>query len=175
MNPRAKKSESHLVVSESLRPHGLQPTRLLCPWDSPGKNTGVSCHFLLQSQGKIYLKTHTDVVYHQTVQASEKNSILTSTRGKTYALQREKNVKMIEAFLLGMMKLVFAICSVVSDSMQQHGLSPAMLLCPCDFPGENTGVGSLFLLQGICPTQGLNPGLLHCRQTHYSLSHQGSL
>ena len=36
------------VVSDSLRPHGLQPTRLLCPWDSPGKNTGVGCHFLLQ-------------------------------------------------------------------------------------------------------------------------------
>ena len=31
-----------------MRPHGLQPTRLLRPWDSPGKNTGVSCHFLLQ-------------------------------------------------------------------------------------------------------------------------------
>ena len=31
-----------------LRPHGLQPARLLCPWDSPGKNTGVGCHFLLQ-------------------------------------------------------------------------------------------------------------------------------
>ena len=31
-----------------MRPHGLQPTRLLCPWDSPGKNTGVGCHFLLQ-------------------------------------------------------------------------------------------------------------------------------
>ena len=36
------------VVSNSLRPHGLQPTRLLSPWDSPGKNTGVGCHFLLQ-------------------------------------------------------------------------------------------------------------------------------
>jgi len=36
------------VVSNSLQPHGLQPTRLLCPWDSPGKNTGVGCHFLLQ-------------------------------------------------------------------------------------------------------------------------------
>ena len=30
------------------RPHGLQPTRLLCPWDFPGKNTGLGCHFLLQ-------------------------------------------------------------------------------------------------------------------------------
>ena len=38
---------SHSVVSDSLRPWGLQPTRLLCPWDSPGKNTGVGCHVLL--------------------------------------------------------------------------------------------------------------------------------
>ena len=33
----------------TLRPHRRQPTRLSCPWDSPGKNTGVGCHFLLQS------------------------------------------------------------------------------------------------------------------------------
>ena len=36
------------VVSDSVRPHGLQPTRLFHSWDSPGKNTGVGCHFLLQ-------------------------------------------------------------------------------------------------------------------------------
>ena len=36
------------VVSDSVRPHRQQPTRLLCPWDSPGENTGVGSHFLLQ-------------------------------------------------------------------------------------------------------------------------------
>ena len=36
------------VLCDSLQPHGLQPTRLLCPWDSPGKNTGVDSHALLQ-------------------------------------------------------------------------------------------------------------------------------
>ena len=36
------------VVSDSVRPHRWQPTRLPCPWDSPGKNTRVGCHFLLQ-------------------------------------------------------------------------------------------------------------------------------
>ena len=35
-------------MSDSVRPHRRQPTRLCCPWDSPGKNTGVGCHFLLQ-------------------------------------------------------------------------------------------------------------------------------
>ena len=39
---------SRSVVSDSLRPHGLQPTRLLCPWHSPGKNTGLGCCALLQ-------------------------------------------------------------------------------------------------------------------------------
>ena len=39
---------SRSVVSDSLRPRGLQPARLLCPWDFPGKNTGVGCHPLLQ-------------------------------------------------------------------------------------------------------------------------------
>ena len=37
-----------LVVSDSVRSHRWQPTRLPHPWDSPGKNTGVGCHFLLQ-------------------------------------------------------------------------------------------------------------------------------
>ena len=36
------------VVSDSVQPHRWQPTRLPCSWDSPGKNTGVGCHFLLQ-------------------------------------------------------------------------------------------------------------------------------
>ena len=35
-------------MSDSVQPHRQKPTRLLCPWDSPGKNTGVGCHFLLQ-------------------------------------------------------------------------------------------------------------------------------
>ena len=39
------------VVSDSSRPHGLQPTRLLHPWDFPGKSTGVGCHCLLQHNG----------------------------------------------------------------------------------------------------------------------------
>ena len=52
---------------------------------------------------------------------------------------------------------------------------PARLLYPWDFPGKITGVGCHFLLQGIFPTQGLNLGLLHCRQTLYRLSHKGNM
>ena len=48
------------------------------------------------------------------------------------------------------------------------------LYSPWNSPGQNTGVGSLFLLQGIFPTQGLNPGFPHCRRILYQLSHKGS-
>ena len=58
--------------------------------------------------------------------------------------------------------------SVVSDSLRPHGLSS------WNSPGQNTGVGILSLLQGIFPTQGSNPGLPHCRQVPYQLSHKGS-
>ena len=64
--------------------------------------------------------------------------------------------------------------SVVSHSLWPHGLYRTRLLRPWDSPGKNTGVGCHCLLQGIFPTQGSNPGLLHCRQTLYPLSHQGS-
>ena len=53
-----------------------------------------------------------------------------------------------------------------------HSLQPCRLYSPWNSPGQNTGVG-LSLLQGIFPTQGLNPGLPHCGRILYHLSHQG--
>ena len=47
-------------MSDSVRPHRRQPTRLLCPWDSPGKNIGVGCHVLLQC---MKLKSESEVVH----------------------------------------------------------------------------------------------------------------
>ena len=49
------------------------------------------------------------------------------------------------------------LVTVMSDSLQPHGLQPTRPLCPWDLPGKSTGVGCHFLLQGIFPTQGLNP------------------
>ena len=60
-------------------------------------------------------------------------------------------------------------CPTLCDPMEQ----PTRLLHPWDFPGQSTGVGCHFLLQGIFPTQRLNRGLLHCRQTLYHLSYHG--
>ena len=58
---------------------------------------------------------------------------------------------------------------VESDSLQPHGL-----YSPWNSPGQNTGMGSLSLLQGIFPVQGLNPGLQHCGRILYQLSYKGS-
>ena len=60
--------------------------------------------------------------------------------------------------------------SAVSDFFWPHGIYN-----PWNTPGQNTGVGSLSLLQGIFPMQGLNPGLPHCRQILYQLSHKEAL
>ena len=59
--------------------------------------------------------------------------------------------------------------SVVSDSLWPHGLYSSW-----NSPGQNTGMGSLSLLQGISPTQGSNPDLPHCRQILYQVNHKGS-
>ena len=66
-------------------------------------------------------------------------------------------------------------CLVMSHSLQPHGLySPPGFSVHGDCPGSNTGVDRLALLQGIFPTQRLNPGLPYCKWILYYLSHQGS-
>ena len=57
----------------------------------------------------------------------------------------------------------------MSDSLRPYGL-----YSPWNSPGQNTGVGSLSLLQGTFPTQGSNPALPHCRRILHQLSHKGS-
>ena len=74
----------------------------------------------------------------------------------------------VKQFLARLSTLESESRSVMSDSLQPHGLHS-----PRNSLGQNTGVGSLSLLQGIFPTQGSNPGLPHCRQILYQLSHQG--
>ena len=141
---------SRQVMSPSLPPHGLQPARLLCPWDFPGKHTGVACHFLLQgiflTQGSnphlLHLLHCRQILYHL------------SHQGSQYLTESETLSR-----------------SVVSDSLRPHGSQPARLLCPWNSTGKNIGVGSHSLLQGIFPTQGSNPGLSHGRQILYKLSH----
>ena len=85
--------------------------------------------------------------------------------------------KMFSAFYfeVGLFPPVWVSYPVVSDSLWLHGLEPTRLLCLWNPTGKNTRVVSCSLLQGIFPTQRLNPGLLCCRQILYHLSHQGTL
>ena len=68
----------------------------------------------------------------------------------------------------GELGLVAPPCTTLCDPMD---CNPGRPLCPWNSPGKNTRVGCHALLQGIFPTQGSNPGLLHCRQILYHLNH----
>ena len=107
------------VVPDSFRPHGLQLTRLLCPWDFPGKNTGVGCHFLLQgifpTQGSNLGLLHR----RQTLEH------LIPNKASSLNHDREWHFGIV---------LVQLSCSVVSDSLQLH-VQPARLPCPSPTPG----------------------------------------
>ena len=133
INQDKSESESRLVVSNSLWPHGLDS-----PWNSPGQNTGVDSLPLLQGISPT----------------QELNPGLPHCRPIFYHLSHQGSREQYE---------VKWKRSVLSDSLWPHGLDS-----PWNFPVQNTGVGSLSLLQGIFPTQGWNLGLLF-----YQLSHKG--
>ena len=95
--------------------------------------------------------------------------------------------EMTSVFLLGSIKIPEILqsitfpkhCAVLNHSVVSDTCNPMDCSMPCfsvhgDSPGKNTEVGCRVLLQGIFRTQELNPGLLHCRQILYCLSHQGS-
>ena len=71
-------------------------------------------------------------------------------------------------------ELIFRATESESRSVMSKSLRPHGLYSPWYSPGQNTGVGSLSLLQGLFPTQGSNPGLPHCRRFLYQMSHKGS-
>ena len=94
------------------------------------------------------------------------NSAATKNQeNRTYVNNKEE----IKEFYSNLEELWNESCSVMSNSLQHFGL-----YSPWNSPGQNIEVGSLSLLQGILPTQGLNCGILHCRQILYQLSHKGS-
>ena len=98
-------SVSHSFVSNSLRPHGLEPARLLCPWDSPGTNTVVISHSLLQgifpSQGLNLCLPHCrQILYHLSHQGSPKRQLLLICDNLKHRQQKKKNVLHQEEKLL---------------------------------------------------------------------------
>ena len=80
-----------------------------------------------------------------------------------------KSLNLFSLFICVVLFVIPCRLQEVSDSLWPHGV-----YSPWNSPGQNTGVGSLSLLQGIFPTQGSNPGLPHCRWILYQLSHKRS-
>ena len=143
------------VVSDSVWPHGLQPTRLLHPWDFPGKSTGMGCHCLLQ-----LTSPNTQFFFNWNI------------LGLQCCVSFRCAAKWF-SYTCICVCLCVPSCSVVSDSLNPWAVT-TRLLCAWDSSGKSTGVGCHFLLQGIFPTQGLNSGLWHCMWIIYLLNHQGS-
>ena len=133
-----------------LQSHGLCPARLLCPWDSPDETTGVGCHSLFQG---IFLTQDQTWVF--------------CIAGRFFTVWATREVRLPTPVV----EVTVFQHIVASEILKLHFSSPPFL---CNSPGENSGVDSLSLLQGIFLTQGSNPGLPHCRQILYQLSHQGS-
>ena len=141
-------------------------TRLLCPWDSPGRReywSGLPCFPL----GNLPYPRIEPVSLLSPALAG---GFFTASATWEACLNITSSERPSP---LGIFKVDFPLRtaqkkesesgSVLSDSLRPHGL-----YSPCNSPGQNTGVGSLSFLQGIFPTQGSNPGLLHCRQIFFT-------
>ena len=118
-------------MSNSVRPRRQQPTRLLRPWDSPGKNAGVGCHLLLQC---MKVKSESEVA----------QSCLTLGDPKDCSLPGSSVHGSFQARVLEWGAIAFSESrSVMSNSLQPHGL-----YSPWSSPGQNTGVGSFPFSRG---------------------------
>ena len=88
-----------------------------------------------------------------------------------YIRLRDVSVQQLFHVLFHTQMCMCRVCSVRSTSLQAHGLQPTRLLCPWNFPGNNTGMGYHFLLQGVFLTQRSNLHLLHLQVNSFRLSH----
>ena len=155
-------SISHSIITDSLQACGLSPTRPLCPWDSPGKNIGVGCHFLLQG----------------TFPTQRSNLGLPHCRQMLYCLSYQGS---LEYQVVECIKGVGQV--TIPTEFKQEGsvcvLSHIQLCDPWTVArsGKNARVGYHFLPQRIFPGQGsdsqLLPLLYWCMDS-LPLSHLGS-
>ena len=120
-------------MSDSVRPHRWQPTRLPHPWDSPGKNTGVGCHLLLQcikvkSESEVAQATSSSWHFQGLLQAHPPFLTLFSPSGDSTFLQ-------LWAFQFSSVQFSR---SVMSDSLQPHESQHARPPCPSPSPGVHS-------------------------------------
>ena len=145
----------------------MQPTRLLCLWDSPGKNTGVGCPFLLQC---MKVKSESEVAqscptFSDPMDCSRPGSsahgifqarvlewgAIAFSEAHSRVIQNSVNNRLCCAKSLQSCLTLWNTINCGLPGCSVHG----------DSPSKNTGVGWHALLQGIFPTQGLNPYLLY--------------
>ena len=126
-------------------PRRRQPTRLPCPWDSPGKNTGVGCHFLLQCM-KVDSERESEREVAQSCPTLS-DPMDCSLPGSTVHGIFQARVLEWGAIAFSAIAFLCRCCchvaSVLSDSMQPHRQQPTRLPRPWDSPGKNTGMGSI--------------------------------
>ena len=109
---------------------------------------------------------------------SQTYSIMIPLFNLPYSIFYPFNCKFTNILFVIIYLVCVCVCVCVTQScstLQPHGLQTARLLCPWNSPGNKTGVGCHFLLQGIFSTHRANLGFLHCRQILYCLSSKGSL
>ena len=149
-DPKTSCSEKRPQTHSSMSTWGLDT----CP-DQEGTE-----QFLTKRQSSAYLKGM-ECRAHRWLDSQERERILGGEQGAGLTTASKPQHPSLESESESR--------SVVPDSLRPHEL-----YSPWNSPGQNTGVGNLSLLQGIFPTQGLNPGLPHCRRILYQLSHKGS-
>ena len=125
---------------------------------------GVALHWLSDTFRENCLYLHTEKEFNVSLQQV---FTLYSQISKYFGLLFKFELQSNEIAKALEVQCVCVSPSIVSNSLQPHGLQPTRLLCPWDSPGRNTGVGCHFLLQGIFPNRGSNPDLPHFRQILY--------
>ena len=130
-------------MSNSARPHRRQPTRLLHPWDFPGKSTGVGCHCLLcwalLDNNKMLFDSHFEVAYHCLHLFVTRVAITFPKCIFLYYLPHFvifPNISISTLILLRVCVCVVLSHSVMSNSLQSFRLYLARLLCPWDILGK---------------------------------------
>ena len=128
-------------------------------------------HMILQkNQNKLFGQPNKiDKLNSSQLLNSQLKTVLKKKFHSPHDLTREFQ-ETLKRYIMLIIQLQLFSHLVMSYSLQHHGLQPARLLYPWKSLGKNTDVGSHSLLQGIFPTQGLNPCLLHCRWSLYHLA-----
>ena len=135
-------------MSDPVQPQRRQPTRLPCPWDSPDKNTGVGCHFLLQC---MKVKSESEVTQSCPTLSDPTDCSLPGSSAHGIFQARVQEWVTIAFSSSKFYSFLFSSVqfsrSVMSDSLRPSGLQPSRLLRPRDFLGKSTGVGCHCLLR----------------------------